>query len=401
MNRAFVSCCILSLCVLCGFVPGVFAQPDPRNYLYQVSARDPQTGEERIGFIDNTGKIVIGYDRLPKTILRAGDFREGRALVYARTMKRYESTEYPSSIAGYIDQTGAVVVAPKFDVAHDFSEGLAYVELEAEGFKGFIDREGRRVIRFEGRQAKDFHQGLAAAQAGVNKKWGYIDRLGRWAVKPQYEFADDFSEGLAGVVSNGKYGFINQQGVMAIPTRFDVLRSGRHPEVLVSTGRFSEGLASVIFKGSYGYINRKGELIIPAKFWRAQEFSEGLAWVVTTDPKTLVANKAGWIDKSGRWIVTEVRNKVALSSFPQLVTYASDLLDWRYSEGLVPFFVYSGERTLWGYMDQKGHVVIEAKPYNRVGRFFGGVAWVEIRDFGMEQDYGYIDKQGRFIWRSG
>jgi len=187
---------------------------------------------------------------------------------------------------------------------------------------------------------------------------------------------------------------------MVIPTRFDVLRSGRHPEVLVSTGRFSEGLASVIVKGSYGYINRQGELIIPAKFWRAQEFSEGLAWVVTTDAKTLVANKAGWIDKSGHWIVTEVRNKVALSAFPQLVTYASDLLDWRYSEGLVPFFVHSGERTLWGYMDRKGNVVIEEKPYNRVGRFFGGVAWVEIRDFGMEQDYGYIDKQGRFIWRS-
>src|SRR6185369_3780940 len=183
-----------------------------------------------------------------------------------------------------------VAIAAAFDVAKDFSEGLAYVEVEADGFKGFIDRMGRRVITFAGKRAKDFHEGLAASQSEGNK-WGYINRSGNWIVRPQYEFADDFSEGLAGVVVNGKYGFINKQGELVIPAHFDLRRERRHPELLISAGRFKEGLAAVAVDRLYGYINKQGTFAVQPRFFTAQAFSEGLAFVVEMNEINSIVNK--------------------------------------------------------------------------------------------------------------
>jgi len=402
MRETSIWCCLLLLCLFNGLASVVQAQPaksEPHKYLYQIDGRDPRTGEKRIGFIDQTGKVVIGFDRLPKTTIAVGEFHEGRALIYVRKIVRDESREYPDSVAGYIDETGEVVIAAAFDVAKDFSEGLAYVEVEAQGFKGFIDRMGHRVITFVGKKAKDFHEGLAASQSEGNK-WGYINRSGKWIVRPQYEFTDDFSEGMAGVVSNGKYGFINKQGELVIPARFDVRRELRHPELLISAGRFKEGLAAVAVDRLYGYINKQGEFVVRPQFFTAQAFSEGLGFVVEMNQVTRVVTKAGWIDKSGRFVITEVKGQISSDDFARTFSDPNGLLDWSFSEGLARFGVYRGSRYLLGYIDRQGNVAIEPKQYNRTDRFRGGIAWVEIRDFGMDQDYGYMDKQGRLIWRS-
>jgi WG containing repeat len=393
---------LLLLCLVNAVASVVQAQPaksEPQKYLYQIDDRDPRTGKKRIGFIDQTGKVVIGFDRLPKTTIAVGEFHEGRALIYLRKIVRDESREYPDSVTAYIDESGEVVIAAAFDVAKDFSEGLAYVEVEAEGFKGFIDRMGQRVITLVGKKAKDFHEGLAAAQ-GEGNKWGYINRSGKWIVKPQYEFADDFSEGLAGVVINGKYGFINNQGELVIPARFDVRRELRHPELLIGAGRFKEGLASVAVDRSYGYINKQGTFVVQPRFFTAQEFSEGLAFVVEMSEINKVVNKAGWIDKSGRYVITGVEGQISSDDFARTFSDPNGLLDWGFAEGLARFGVYRGSSYLLGYIDRQGKVAIEPKQYNRTDRFRGGIAWVEIRDFGMDQDYGYIDRQGRFIWHS-
>src|SRR5882724_1898371 len=46
---------------------------------------------------------------------------------------------------GYIDQTGSVVISPRFDQCWSFSEGLAGVELQHK--LGFIDETGSLVVR--------------------------------------------------------------------------------------------------------------------------------------------------------------------------------------------------------------------------------------------------------------
>lgn len=62
---------------------------------------------------------------------------------------------------GYMDQTGKIVVAPKFAGAGEFSEGLGAVL--------------------------------------VDKKWGYVDGTGSMVLKPRFDECGNFSEGLAAV----------------------------------------------------------------------------------------------------------------------------------------------------------------------------------------------------------
>lgn len=324
--------------------------------LYRVSESDQKTGERRFGFIDQTGRLVIGFDRLPKETVEVGNFQEGRALIQLRKKGVLESA------AGYIDETGRVVIAPRFDAARAFSEGLAYAE--AKGFRGYIDRRGEPVITLkvedladrhggadltiEDLAGKDFHGGLAAVGSrGRGGQWGYIDRSGRLVVRPQYSFADDFSEGLAGVETGGKFGFIDGTGGWVIPPRFRP-RKGTERNATVATSRFREGLACVSEDELYGYVDKRGEFRIAPQFAEAQEFSEGLA----------------------------------------------------------QFIISAEGRYMRGYMDRGGKVVIGPRGAEELGilsPFVGGVALVifyEKTASGTSEKYGYIDKRGRFIWRS-
>jgi hypothetical protein len=412
--------------------PAAYTQPSERKaapqsrHLYQVLRyHDPY--ERRYGFIDNTGKLVIDFDRLPKTTSEVREFHEGRALIY---LKKNEGEKFTGLVAGYIDETGNIIIAPRFDYARDFSEGLAYVE--REGFHGFIDRQGKPVINIgrlasdfhveaSGLEAREFHEGLAAVGTGrwagppsYNDNssrweglWGYIDRSGKLVIKPQYHFADDFSEGLAGVVTNRQYGFINRKGEMVIQPRFVPRTGGPHGFGIGGTSYFAEGLACVREVGGlYGYIDKKGDFVIPPQFIEAIAFSEGLAWAVVNEKITMAVIKVGWIDKSGQFVITRPSDQVFAKFSPS-----------SYSEGLVPFSVYTGEKFLWGYMDHSGVEVIKPQ-FDGASYFVGGIAGVTIHVKGtyvagintgytdrktgefMEEVQGYINKKAQFIWKS-
>jgi hypothetical protein len=366
--------------------------------LYPVFKRDETTGEKRFGLIDKTGRLVIGFDRLPKETFGVGVVHDGRGRFITRTKT---SSGVPIERTGYIDERGVVVIPATFLYGHSFGEGLALVA--GDGWRGYIDRSGQIVIKTgDDEEGGDFHEGLAAV--GGNKHWGYIDHSGRTVIEREYESAGDFSEGLAPVVVNRKFGFIDKRGEMRIPPRFEPLR-GRHLEILGGTS-FSEGVAPVSTDlvagrpGRYGYINRKGDFVIQPQFQTAGAFSEGLAFVVIREGFADV-NKAGWIDKSGAWVLTALNNCV--SDLVKQDTYG--YWDWRYREGLINFCDYSGRDQLWGYMDRNGKVVIEPR-YNNALPFAGGIARVFngpkmiSPTYLYTDDYGYIDRTGKFIWSS-
>ncbi len=63
-----------------------------------------------------------------------------------------------------------------------------------------------------------------------------------------------FVEGLAWFKLDGKFGFIDRNGKVAIAPQFDV------------AGSFSNGLAAVIVAGKVGYIDKKGKFAIAPIF---------------------------------------------------------------------------------------------------------------------------------------
>lgn len=395
----------LLLLMLCPHALGTATSSPPDNqkqkrkpgHLYQVSEPDAKTGKKRVGFIDRTGRLVIGFDKLPETTDGVGEFHDGRARIYLEMERADKAKGSWRHIAGYIDETGAMVIAPRFKFAYDFSEGLARVALE--GVAGFIDLEGKVVIKIDA-WVGDFHEGLAAASMpGGREPLGYIDRLGTMVIKPQYQFADDFSEGLAGVQVDDKWGFINRQGELVIAPRFGLRREQRHPENVISSGRFSEGLACVRLGDLYGYIDKRGKFVIPPQFSSAQDFSEGLAWAISKD-----STKRGWINKAGQWVITKVSGNGFSVDFSQ-ETLTEGWMDHSFSEGLFPIVVDDGDsnKARRGYINTRGTVVIEPRELRDAEPFVGDLAHVTFNDKsrpGWDPPYAYINKKGNYIWRT-
>ncbi|PAW78088.1 MAG: hypothetical protein B9S33_19880 [Pedosphaera sp. Tous-C6FEB] len=144
-----------------------------------------------------------------------------------------------------------------FDLARNFSEGLAALHLGKHGC-GYMDRTGRIMFRLKRGEVGpncDFSENRAAFW--FDGKFGFVDREGNEVVEPQFETVEPFSNGLACVGVGGKYGFINPAGTMQIPCRFDFnLSSG-----------FQGALAHVVEEQREKLINQTGETIWHGPPW--------------------------------------------------------------------------------------------------------------------------------------
>ncbi len=229
---------------------------------------------------------------------------------YSDATARFLRYDPISAKFGYADGTGTLVIAPRFDQAGQFVDGLAPVQVEDDsgdlGY-GYIDTSGQVVIEPRFENAFAFRQSLARVELAVGGRhlFGYIDRSGTMVVEPQYPAAWDFTEGLARVgVSDGsgalRFGFIDRGGGMVIEPAFEIARD------------FSEGLAAVAVDGRWGYIDQTGDWVIEPCFSYASSFMAwGLAEVDLADTDAGTGNATpstgddpilhqARIDKTGR-----------------------------------------------------------------------------------------------------
>jgi hypothetical protein len=114
---------------------------------------------------------------------------------------------------GYADTTGKSVIAPKWDMAGAFSEGLAAVETDRKW--GFVDRDGNEVIAPEWDTAGIFSEGLAAIR--LNEKYGFIDKTGNEVIPVKYDRVEPFSGGLSPVELDYMTGVIDTAGKTVVP----------------------------------------------------------------------------------------------------------------------------------------------------------------------------------------
>lgn len=50
---------------------------------------------------------------------------------------------------------------------------------------------------------------------------GFVDFSGTWVIEPRFDFAARFSEGRALVRIDGRYGFIDSQGALAVAAEYN------------------------------------------------------------------------------------------------------------------------------------------------------------------------------------
>jgi len=168
------------------------------NVNAQVSSflRKDTDGSYRYGVKDNTGKIIVPpkYDKM-------GKFCEGLAVVVL-------NDKY-----GYIDSTGKEVIPVKYDAARDFSEGLAIVVRKYDSKCVFIDKTGKEITEFKylPTQTSSFSEGLAKV-AKTTYEQGYIDKTGKEIIPLIYSTAYDFEGGKAQVILDGRKFYIDKTG---------------------------------------------------------------------------------------------------------------------------------------------------------------------------------------------
>src|SRR5262249_51440431 len=145
---------------------------------------------------------------------------------------------------GYIDRSGAYVAEPQFDDARAFT-----ADDQAEAWKGpihgLVDLAGHwGEPRIEELQRLD--DSLSVAIVAGHK--GLVRRATGERIR-EYPWAElgPFSEGLAHVRGrDGRYGFIDLEGRLVIPTQFQLV------------GRFDRGLSRAMTRKTLGYIDRNG-----------------------------------------------------------------------------------------------------------------------------------------------
>lgn len=129
---------------------------------------------------------------------------------------------------GYKDLQGNVVVPPRFDYAASFpGEGHIMVQgtrktvhvrtpgkpmgrVEMNGKWGYVDESGNILIALRYDKAMDFFEALTAVKVGG--QWGYIDVKGNMVLPPQYDEASPFLLGVAHVRQGDRWFTIDQTG---------------------------------------------------------------------------------------------------------------------------------------------------------------------------------------------
>ena len=134
---------------------------------------------------------------------------------------------------GYIDNNGRLVIAPQFDEADHFTEGMAAVR---KGNKwGFINYKGLPMTLFDFDEVTYFNRGIAAAKK--NGKWGAVGKKGAivnpfsyqtleefksWSENPMRHFNEVSS--LKPVQESNLWTFLNETGEKLTPPRFDEVK---------------------------------------------------------------------------------------------------------------------------------------------------------------------------------
>ena len=302
-------------------------------------------------------------------------FHEGLAVV-----------ETENGLSGYIDTMGNIVIPYKWRVATDFSEGLAVVGKDYDSFF-FIDKLGNIIVTCGDdfnpyKNCGGFHESLAVVENKLNGKYGFIDKSGRIAIPCKWNYAGCFKDGLACVEDNQeKFGFINKEGKLVIPCQFVeeiifseglaiICSEEGYYYVIDKNGQkvcdveyeaydtcFQEGLASCF---EAGFIDMNGDLVIEDKFspqWMG--FSEGLA-----------PTEEGYINHSGKIVITG---------------------DWEECSEFKDGLAQVCKDGKWGYIDHSGHIVIPCI-WDNACAFSEGLAKVKKND-----KYYFINKQGEVL----
>lgn len=145
---------------------------------------------------------------------------------------------------GFIDKDSLIKIPFEYDFVNPFENGIAYAKI---GGKEFFITKSNQMLEGDFEAVGIFSEGLAPVKK--NGKWGFINENGVIVISPQFNKVDCFrANGLCAVTQNGKSGFIDKSGKEIIPIIYpDVNQQMRDDNVIVKNN------------GKWAFFNSKGK----------------------------------------------------------------------------------------------------------------------------------------------
>lgn len=236
----------------------------------------------KIGFIDKTGNMVIppAYDSVP-TGWNVRVWRDGFAIVKV------------ANKTGLIDRKGNTVLPTVYDDVEFFATHPILTDGEENYYEISVKPQGTGIICSKGivvepvyEKISDYSEGLTAAKR--DGKWGYLDTEGNIALPFEYDNASSFKGSYARVTKDSRTFVIDRAG-NEICDKVEKLQFGCDEPL--------EGVCAGIKDGKYGLLDDKGQFILPCDF-------DGIErWGVTHLVQVSKDHKYGIYDLSGKEII--------------------------------------------------------------------------------------------------
>ena len=160
----------------------------------------------------------------------------------------------------------------------------------------FIDFKGTHLFLsgIDYKKYYEFSDGLSKARNG--DKWGYINENGKVVIPFRFDIANTFSNGYAKVMIDDKMGIIDTLGKYIIEPEFDYISS-------MDNGRYI-----LRKKDAYGLVDEKGKMILPLNFDYISPFCNGIA-------KTIKGDNVEYVDNNGKYYSSRAKPELYVPSF--------------------------------------------------------------------------------------
>jgi hypothetical protein len=303
--------------------------------------------------------------------------------------------------AGFINQSGKIVIEPTLWALGNYQEGVINGLLEVD-FQKYIDiKTGEEV------SSDYYHRNISLfdnlSVKLFENKFGYVDRKGEIVIEPSFVYAKNFSEGLAAVVLEGPCFYYNPESPCPEADIFPV-GSSRETKVACQFGfingegrivsaqtflgvkEFAQDLAPVRTIEGWGYMDKSGKIVITPQFEEAEPFSEGSALVKRN-------NLYGYINSTGAFVIK-----------PQFERAES------FSNGLAPVGKYGDETVGEFYYINKNGKPATSDKFLLASHYFKGLAHVLVSEtFKVDRKedeeseirkriYAYINAKGKKVF---
>jgi len=166
--------------------------------------------------------VILEYihGKLRRVMKRDGILLDAVGMISVnKTGAEHYSILFRDDKMGLLDKNGSWEVRPAENIQQLFPGNQGLNGALIDGKYGFVDRTGKLRIANRYEQIGMFSEGLAAVRIG--NKWGYIDQNDNLSIQPQYSEAGEFLKGVAIVKKDGKSNLINKTGEVLLSDYYE------------------------------------------------------------------------------------------------------------------------------------------------------------------------------------